>query len=92
MKKVKAELREGSFFQLFLSAFSIVNGVLFGFMVYFDPEKEINFKLILSGLILIIVGLLLFYKSFIFSISENIKMANNLDEVSDVDIYDETGG
>jgi len=92
MIKVKVELKKGISFQLALGILFIIAGMSFGFMSYFFYPKGPIFILIFPSVVFTIVGLIVVFSSFHFSISKNIGMANKINKVSDVDIYDETGG
>ena len=92
MIKVKVELRKEISFQLALGILLIIAGMSFGFMSYFFYGKGPIFILIFPSVVFTIVGLIVVFSSFHFSISKNIGMANKINKVSDVDIYDETGG
>jgi len=91
--KVKVELKKGIFFQLALGVLLIVAGAFFGFMAYRFYGIGSIFILIFPSVVFTIVGLIVVFSSFHFSISENIGMANKIDEASGEDMYDEkTGG
>ena len=92
MIKVKVELKKGISFKLALGILFIIAGMSFGFMSYFFYPKGPIFILIFPSVVFTIVGLIVVFSSFHFSISKNIGMANKINKVSDVDIYDETGG
>ena len=93
MIKVKVELRKEISFQLALGILLIIAGMSFGFMSYFFYPKGPIFILIFPSVVFTIVGLIVVFSSFHFSISENIGMANKIDEASGEDMYDEkTGG